>query len=193
MEREAGTLPAIAQRIQLLKPGDAAVEHALAALPVHTLQRVAGQGCDDLDAVGRQKIGQIVLPRFGEDRQVAAVDDLHAQRPRALHQPPEVRVQLGRAAGQIQGCDAPLVQHLQHQIDRFAVHRFAAVRPGTDMAMDAALVAAVAEVDLQGVEPSALDRREIDGAQQVERGMHEVGPWSAEAGNRRSLVGAGRR
>ena len=53
-----------------------------------------------------QERGQVLLPGLGQDGQVAAVDHPHAQRAGGHHQAAEVRVQLGRAAGQVQRLDA---------------------------------------------------------------------------------------
>jgi hypothetical protein len=115
---------------------------------------------------------QVFLPGLGQDGEVAAVDDPHAQRPGLSHEVPEVRVQLRRTAREVQRRHLARPQHLDHLGDRVAVHHLGALRAGCDVAVQAALVALVAEVDLQGVERPAPDRREVGGGEQGQRGVH---------------------
>ena len=66
----------------------------------------------------------------------------------------------------------------QHGVDGLARHLLGAVRPGIDVAVHAALVAAVAEIDLQGFDGTPAQRREI-GGEQGKGGVHgyfRVGP-----------------
>jgi hypothetical protein len=57
-------------------------------------------------------------------------------------------------------------------IDGFSGHFLGALRAGVDVAMQAALVAAIAEVDLQRVEHAPLEGGEIGTAQQGQGGVH---------------------
>ena len=52
----------------------------------------------------------------------------------------------------------------EDEVDRLAVHLLGAVRPGIDVAVHAGLVAAVAEIDLQRVEPAAAGGQERTGS-----------------------------
>src|SRR3546814_1172033 len=65
-----------------------------------------------------------------------------------------------------------------------AGHQLGAARAGSDGAVDAAVVVQVAEVELQRVEPVALDRREVAVAQQWPGVMHAECPcldWRVDA------------
>ena len=53
-----------------------------------------------------------------------------------------------------------------------AAHLLGAVRARVDVAMHAGLVAAIADIDLQGVEPAAADRREGNFLQQRKGVVH---------------------
>jgi hypothetical protein len=81
-------------------------------------------------------------------------------------------MELGRAAGDVERGDGALPEHLQHEIDGAGIHRLGAVRPGVDVAMEAGLVAAVAEVDLKRGQPPAPDRRKGDGPKPGKRFVH---------------------
>ncbi len=80
-----------------------------------------------------------------------------------MHQPAEMRIELGRAAGDVERRDAPALEQREHEVDR---SRPPSPRcgsgPAFDVAMHAGLVAAIADIDLQRVEPAAADRRERD-------------------------------
>jgi len=171
-QRQARIGLAIAQRVELLQRRDALVEHAGTALAVDAFERVTRQRRHDLDALLGQELGQVFLARFEQDRQVAAVDHLQAERARARRQAPEVWVQLGCAAGDVEGLRLARTQHLEHQIDQVSAHLLGAVGAGVDMAVQATLVAAVADVDLQRLEAAPAQRREIGPGQQGQRGVH---------------------
>src|SRR5262249_43799793 len=55
-----------------------------------------------------------------------------------------------------------------------AVHLLAAVGPGVHVAMHAGLIAAVAEIDLQGVEAAAADRRKRNRFEERPSVAHEA-------------------
>src|SRR5438094_8514740 len=95
----------VTEGIQPLESADALVVHAFAALAVDQLLGVARQGRDHLDLPGGEELCEVRLARLLEDRQVAAVDDLHSQLPRAHHQLPEMGIQLRGSAGDVKDPD----------------------------------------------------------------------------------------
>ena len=165
VEHEAGAGLRVAERIELLQGGDALVEHTLAALAVDVLDRVARHRGDHLDALRSEKFGQPMLARLEKDRQVATVDHVHAGITGGHHQAAEMLVQLGCTAGEVERFDAPALQHLEHQVDGGCLHHLGAVRAGIHVAVQARLIALVAEVDLQRVEVLAAQGREVGAGQ----------------------------
>jgi hypothetical protein len=160
------------QRVELLQREDRRVEHLVATLPVDVLLRVAGQRRDDLDALVREKIGQILEARLVEDRQIAAVDHADARAARAADEMPEMRVQLRRAAGDVDGAHPRCRQHGENLVDRLPGHHLAAVGTRIDVAVQAGLVASVAEVDLQRLERASRHGRKVGVLEQGQRGVH---------------------
>ena len=69
-----------------------------------------------------EKGGQVLLARHLQDGQVAAVDHPHAHVARRADQSPEMRIELGRAAGDVEGRDAPPREEGEHHVDRLARH-----------------------------------------------------------------------
>ena len=126
----------------------------------------ARQGGGDLNPASGQEGIQVLMAGLGEDGQIAAVDDVDTKRSCAPYQRAKVRVELGRAAGDVERRNAAAFEHVQHMLDHFAAHLLGPMRAGIDVAMDARLVAAVADVDLQGGEVPALDRRKRDSLEQ---------------------------
>jgi hypothetical protein len=61
-----------------------------------------------------------------------------------------VRVHLGRAAGQIERPDALPADEFEQQLHGFPAHLLGPLRAGRDVTVQACLIAAIAEVDLQG-------------------------------------------
>jgi hypothetical protein len=149
-----------------LECADRGVEHALAALPVDIVFEIAGHRRGDFNLLASEKFRQILLTGNVEDGQIAAVDDVDTKRSCAPYQRAKVRVELGRAAGDVERRNAAAFEHVQHMLDHFAAHLLGPMRAGIDVAMDARLVAAVADVDLQGGEVPALDRRKRDSLEQ---------------------------
>ena len=78
----------------------------------------------------------------------------------ARHHAAEIRIEFGRAAGDVERCDAPAFDEVEHQVGDLGRHLLGAVRPGIDVAVEARLVAAIADIDLQSIELAAADRRE---------------------------------
>jgi hypothetical protein len=121
-----------------------------------------------------KKVGQVLLIRLGKDGEVAAVDHLHIQTPGRLDQPAETRMQLRRAAGQVERGQVARFQHARDELDGCVVHRFGTVRACVDVAVQAGLVAAVAEVDLQGGESATLQFGEIRCLEEGKGVVHET-------------------
>src|SRR5437870_3577551 len=161
---------AVAQRVQLAQRRDAALVDAAAALAIDQLGRIAGQRRDDLDARSGEEAREVRLSRLLQDGEVAAVDDMFAKPARARHEAAELGMQLRRAARDIQRLD--LRQECDHVVDHLRRHHLRALRPGIDVAVHAALVAAIAEVHLQDLEALAPHGREAVLAQQGKRGVH---------------------
>ena len=83
-----------------------------------------------------------------------------------------MRVELRRAAGDVECRDAAALQEGKCRVGDIRAHFLGAVRTCVDMAVHAALVAAIPDIELQGVEPSAPDRREGDLLQQRQSLAH---------------------
>src|SRR5450631_3658134 len=148
------------ERVELLQSADRTVEHALAALAFHIVLQIAGHRGHHLDAVRRQKFGEIFLAWLLQDGEVATVHYLDAELARRRHQTAKIRIELGRAAGDVERCNALALDEVEHQVGDLRRHFLGPVRPGIDVAVEARLIAAIADIDLQGVEPAAADRRE---------------------------------
>ena len=168
-------MDAVAQRIECPQRADALVEHALAALAIDVVLQVAGQRGDDFDFVRREEIGQILMPRFFQDRQVAAIHHPHAESARLRHQFAKLRMQFGGAAGDIERGNRAATQVVEHLGQRRGRHHLGPRRAGIHMAVQARLVAFVAEVDLQGVDATAANPGKVRRLYQRQRGMHRRG------------------
>ena len=104
-----------------------------------------------------QEAGQILLTGLRKDGEIAAIDHLDPQPPGRHHQLPELGMELRRPTGEIQAAEAPGGQHLRNQGQGVSIHRFGAGGPRIHMAVAAGLIAAVAEVHLQGGEGAAAE------------------------------------
>ncbi|MNZ36562.1 hypothetical protein D3C78_539880 [compost metagenome] len=87
----------------------------------------------------------------------------------------KARVHLRRAAGQVEGVHRMGIDHLIEDSQGGVAHALGARRPGIDVAVQAALVAAIGQVDLQGFQLAAANRREVQGIEQREGVVH--GSW----------------
>src|SRR6266571_6659351 len=85
-----------------------------------------------------------------------------------------MRIQLRRAAGDVEYFYSGDLEKDQHIGDRLARHQLGALRAGIDVAVHAALVALVAEIDLQRFQAPAPERREAVSPHQGERGVHAL-------------------
>jgi hypothetical protein len=73
-----------------------------------------------------------------------------------------MRIHLRRAAGEVKCAHLRLrAQKGQYLGDGFLFHQFGTLGSGVDMAMHAALIAKIAQVDLQGGQCRATDGRKV--------------------------------
>ena len=158
-EVQAGALArlAVAKGVELAQGRDAAGKYARSPLAINVGCQITGQGGHHRDALARQKMGQILLAGLRKDGEVAAIDHLDTQPASRHHQLPELGMELGRPTGEIQAGEAPGCQHLWNQPEGIPIHRFGAGGSRIHMAVAAGLVAAVAEVHLQGGEGAASE------------------------------------
>ena len=87
-------------------------------------------------------------------------------------EPAEMRVEFGRPAGDVERRDRLVAEHREHEIDDLGRHLLGTLRACADMTMHAGLIAAIAEIDLQGLEPAAPERRKSDLFEQRQRVAH---------------------
>ena len=116
------------------------------------------QRADDFDLIIGEERGQILLRCQLEDRQVASIHHVAAAGAALCHEPAEVGVQLGRPARDVDGWNRRLLQRFETQHHRLAGHDLAAIRAGVDVTVTARLVAEFADIDLENLNPSWLQR-----------------------------------
>jgi hypothetical protein len=146
----------IAEAIQLLERADASIEYAAPTLLFDILQAVAGEGGDDVDPLVRQKGGRIFLARLEEDRQIAAIDHLSSERAGRAHEVAKVRMEFGRAAGDIQRCDVRVsLQQLDDTFDTPAIESLDSFGAGFDVTVMASQVASQSDIELKCRNPRA--------------------------------------
>mmetsp|Transcript_8693 Transcript_8693/g.23259 ORF Transcript_8693/g.23259 Transcript_8693/m.23259 type:complete len:274 (-) Transcript_8693:618-1439(-) len=104
-----GSALAIAKCVQYSQPLDATVKDPSPSLLVRLGGVVRREGCNDVNLVLHQELGEVLLPGFQEHGQVATVNDAQvwplpalAQGRGTLDQAAESRVHLRRAAGDVQ-------------------------------------------------------------------------------------------
>jgi hypothetical protein len=157
-EAPARVALAIADGIEALQCDDRFLERAVAPLQVGIALAIVWQRADDLDPALREPAGQVAARAGKQNREIAAVDDALAARHAFVHQVAEVRVEFGRAAGDIDRSRRGAVERGEAQVDRLAAHHLGgAVGPGVDVAMAASHVAQLADVDLENVEGGRAD------------------------------------
>src|SRR5262249_49974633 len=142
------------------------------------LFEIAGKRRDDLDPLAGEKLGEILLAGDFEHGEIAAIHHAHAHGARRAYQSAKVRVEFRRAAGDVEVRQALSRKESKHRVDHLARHFLAAVRAGIDVAVHAGLVAAIADIDLERVEPAAPDRRKGNLAKPRPRVTHRAGPCS---------------
>ena len=123
--------------------------------------------------MGCQKRRQIFEAGLLQYGQVAAVDHAQSARARGNDQAPEIAVQLGSAAGEIDGGDLGAGgEEIDNRVDGLGRHLFRATWSRIHVTVHTALVAAVAKVQLQRLDGAALQAREISAGEKVQGGMH---------------------
>ena len=172
VEREPAPGHAVAERVQRAQRGDAALVDAGTALAIDELTRIAGQRRDDLHPLGGEELRESFLSGLLEDGEVAPVDDVSAERAGTRDEAAELRMQLGRAAGDVERLGARILEKHEHVLHDGRRHHLGALRSGIDVAMHAALVAAVAKVDLQRLQALAPQGRKAVAREQRQRGVH---------------------
>jgi hypothetical protein len=108
-----------------------------------------------------EKGGEILLSRLLEHRQIAAVHHVQAHLTRARYQLAKMRIELRRASCDIQGLNVRIFEKCDDVLYSLALHLFGAGRSCIDVTVHAALIAAIADVDLEHLEPVPLDGRKI--------------------------------
>src|SRR4051812_5516178 len=180
IEYKPGFGVAITQFVEASKSAQRTFEHSLATLAIHVVFEIARHGCGDLDLLAGKELGEILLSGHFEDRQIAAIHHLHVHLARGAHQLAEVRIEFRRAAGDVERRYALASEEREYDVDHLARHFLGAVRTGVDMAMHAGLVAAIAKIDLQRVEPSPSDRGKGDLLEQWPGVAHRARPTGAK-------------
>ena len=166
---------AVTERVQPLERPDTRFENAFATLPVDVVFQVTRQRRHDLDTLLGEEVGEILLPRLLEDRQVATVHHVHAQSAGPRHEHPEMRVQFGCAARDVESRHARSLQECENLVDRLPGHLLGAAGTGIHVAMHAGLVALVAQVHLQSFKSAAAYRGKIGKAHARQRCVHRSG------------------
>src|SRR5256885_9316136 len=172
VEREARALRSVPERVETLERTNTRLVHAFAALPVDQLFGVAGKRGDYLDAPGGKELCEILLAGLFENGEIAAVDHVRAQRASTVNVLPAMRIELGRAAGDVERADARSLEVAQHGVHRLPVHLLGARGASVDVAVHAGLVALVAEVDLERRETLAAYRGKVGDFEEGERRVH---------------------
>ena len=110
------------------------------------------QRADDLDPVLGEERRQVGLRRQAEHGEVAAVEHVTAEPRAPFDEPAEMRVELRRAAGDVDRRDGRPPQHFDALRHRLAGHDLPPVGTRVDVAVHAGLVAELADVDLQDLD-----------------------------------------
>ena len=121
-----------------------------------------------------EKLAQSILAGFGKNGQIAAIDDPRSGGCRRDHQAPEIRIQFGRSAGQVDHSNSARTHDLDHQRGGCGVHLFLARRTRVHMAVLTRLVAAVAEIDLQCFQNATTQLRKIGIAKKRKSSVHSM-------------------
>src|SRR6266566_710886 len=106
-----------------------------------------------------EKFCEVLLAGHFKNREIAAIDDAHAHIARGDHEVAEIRIKFRGTPSNVEGCDSALIEKGENEIGDLASHLLGTVRSGIHMAMHARLITAIADIELQCVEPPAADRR----------------------------------
>ena len=161
-EMQQQRLSAIAESVELTQAIYAACEHAIASLAIHILSAVARQRGDHRDTLTGQEIGQILLARFRQDREVAAINHLNVETSERSDEVTKTGMQLWSPAGEVHSADAVALNHGGNQCQQRLIHPLRPTWPSIDGAVGAALIAAIAKIQLQGTQALALQGRKCN-------------------------------
>ncbi len=164
---------AVAQRVEPPEPHHRLLEHAVAALRVGLACLKIGERCHDLHAVRGQELRNVRVVRQEDGREIAPVHHVHAERRRALHELPKVGVQLRGAAGDVEGADARALGEGEHRVHDVARHHLRAVGPRVHVTVATRLVASLADVHLEHVDPGGAERRQPARAHRLVEGVRK--------------------
>src|SRR5690606_35282606 len=136
-------------------------EDAFSALAIRAVGPVEWQRGNDFYAVIAIEVRKIAEFRVREDdRKVAPYDYVPVKRSDCAHEPPEVRVEFRRTAGDVYGTDVGPGKHIQALLHGSSGHDSLPVRTGVHMAMITRLIANFPDVDLQNIQIGRSQRRQ---------------------------------
>ena len=153
-EVECG-VDAVAEVVEGLEHVDAVLVDAWSSLFVDVFLEVAGEAGDEGDAVVFEELGEAGGVGEGEGGEVGADDDGVALVGECGDEVFEVGVEFWCAAGDVDGGDGCGGEEREDGVHGRFGHGFLSVWAGLVVAVAAGLVAAWAEVDLEGVEGAA--------------------------------------
>ena len=146
--------------IQLLPPNASVGERSTAMMGNQDLLRMPR---DAMRAIRGRDISVVFQEPMSSLNPVFTVGDQVA----------EVGVELRRTASQVQALDGCIgIHEVDYRVDGFTRHLFRPVRASTHVAVNAGLIAPISQVDLQGTDHLAGQRREIGLGQQRQSGVH---------------------
>ena len=114
-----------------------------------------------LDPVLGEKRREVRLSRLVQNRQIAAVDRRDTEHSRCPNEVAKVGIQLRRPAGDVDELYPGSLHECDDRLHDLARHLLGARRPRVHVTVQARLVAAVAQIDLQGIQTTAPYGREI--------------------------------
>ena len=123
----------VADGVQASQRADGLFVNSGPSLLVGARRAIVWQRRDDFHVVPREKLGQISVRARFEDGQVTAVDDVAPACPELRDEPTKMRVQLGRAASDVDGRDLEAIDRFEAKLHRLASHDLGAVRACVDV------------------------------------------------------------
>ena len=151
---------------------DASLEYPFSALRIHVVLGVARQRCDHLDLLLREEFIQSFLARFGQNGQIAAIDHPCAGGSRRDDHPAKLRIQLGRATGEVEHPDGTSTHDVHHHSRHVGVHHLLTSGTRVDVTVLTGLIATVAEVDLKRFQFPTTQLRKIGISKERKGGVH---------------------
>jgi hypothetical protein len=128
-----------------------------------------------------EECAEILLTGLLENGEITAIDDLQTARARLAHQKTELAIELRRAPRDVQRRHPGGIQVAHHQDGHLRGHLLPTLRTGVYVTVHAALVAAVTDIDLQGVETATVERWKIALDEQRQRIAHDSVPEDQRA------------